>query len=108
MFIDFFGTPFLESPWGGVGKFCLGESQSRIYPNMCAKFGSGPTVVSKGGGGGGGYRQTDKGTPQLYIVDLGKHVIQRTLVIMYFCSGKGVIIVDQCQRIRFICWFVLP
>ena len=46
--------------------FFLGESQSRIYPNMCAKFGCGPTVVSKGGGG---YRQTDKGTLQLYIVD---------------------------------------
>ena len=45
----------------------LGESQSRIYPNMCAKFGCGLTVVSKKGGGG--YRHTDKGTLQLYIVD---------------------------------------
>ena len=34
---------------------------------MCAKFGYGPTVVSKKKGGG--YRQTDKGTLQLYIVD---------------------------------------
>ena len=32
---------------------------------MCAKFGCGPTVVSKKGGG----VQTDKGTLQLYIVD---------------------------------------
>ena len=31
--------------WGG--SICLGESQSRIYPRMCAKFGCGPTVVSK-------------------------------------------------------------
>ena len=37
--------------WGGVGQFFLGESQSRIYPHMRAKFGRGPTVVSKGGGG---------------------------------------------------------
>ena len=53
-------TPFLflESPWGGVGQFVLGESQSRIYPNMCAKFGCGPTVASKKGG----YRQTDRQT----------------------------------------------
>ena len=42
---------FLESPWGGVGQFFLVENQSRIYPNMCAKFGCGPTVESKGGGG---------------------------------------------------------
>ena len=34
---------------------------------MCAKFGCGPTVVSKGGGGGTD-RHTDKGKPQLYIV----------------------------------------
>ena len=32
---------------------------------MCAKFGCGPTDVSKKGGG----VQTDKGTLQLYIVD---------------------------------------
>ena len=57
-----------------MGQFFLGENQSRIYPNMCAKLGCGPTVVSKKGG----YRhrpyrqtdtQTDKGTLQLYIVD---------------------------------------
>ena len=35
----------------------LGESQSRIYPNMCAKLGCGPTVVSKKWGGG---VQTDR------------------------------------------------
>ena len=27
----------------------LGESQSRLYPHMCAKFGRGPTLVSKNG-----------------------------------------------------------
>ena len=52
-----------------MGQFFLGESQSRIYPNMCAKFGCCPTVVSKGGG----YRQTDiqtdRVTLQRYIVD---------------------------------------
>ena len=51
----------------GVGWVnVLGES--RIYPNMYAKFGCGPTVLSKKGGGVG-YRQTDKVTLQLYIVD---------------------------------------
>ena len=45
-----------------MGQFFVGESQSRIYPNMCAKFG----CVSKKKWGD---RQTDKGTLQLYIVD---------------------------------------
>ena len=51
------------------------KSQSRIYPNMCAKFGCGPTVVSnkKGGGYKQTDRQTDKGTLQLYIVDSHKY-----------------------------------
>ena len=52
-------------PLGLGGSIFLGEIQSRIYPNMCAKFGCGPTVTSKGGG----YKQPDKGTLQLYIVD---------------------------------------
>ena len=58
---------FLESPWGGVGQFFLGESQSHVYLNkiMCVKFGCGPTVVSTRGGGGTD-RQTDKGTAALY------------------------------------------
>ncbi len=34
---------------GGVGQFFFGESQSRLYPHMRAKFGRGPTVVSKKG-----------------------------------------------------------
>ena len=42
---------FLESPRGGVGQFFLAENESHIYPNMCAKFGCGPTVVSKKEGG---------------------------------------------------------
>ena len=40
-----------------------------MYPNMCAKFGCVPTVVSKRGGHRQTDRQTDKGTLQLYIVD---------------------------------------
>ena len=44
-------------PLGWVGSFFLGESQSRIYPNICAKFGCGPTVESKKGG-----VQTDRQT----------------------------------------------
>ena len=65
-----------------MGQFFLGESQSRIYANMCAKCGCGPTVVSKRGGTDRQPdsqpdrqtdrqtdRHTDKGTLQLYIVD---------------------------------------
>ena len=33
--------------WDGVGQFFLGESQSRLYPHMRAKFGRGPTALSK-------------------------------------------------------------
>ena len=40
---------------------------------MCANFGRGPTVVSKGGA------QTDKGTPQLYIVDTRRVPVQRAV-----------------------------
>ena len=32
--------------WGG-SNIVLGESQSRFYPHMRAKFGRGPTAVSK-------------------------------------------------------------
>ena len=50
-----------------MGQTFLGESQSRIYPNMCAKFGCGSTIVSERGGGGVHTdKQTDKGTLQLY------------------------------------------
>ena len=57
-------------PSGGLGQFFLAQNGSRIYPNMWAKFGCGPKVVSKKGGG---YRQTDRQTDrqrflQLYIV----------------------------------------
>ena len=54
--------------WGGVGKIFLAQNESRIYPNMCAKFGCGPTVVSKKRGETD--RQTDRQRKlQLYIVD---------------------------------------
>ena len=52
-------------PWGGVSKVFLAENQSRIYPNMCAKFSCGPMVVSKRGGGTDTH--ADKVTMQLYI-----------------------------------------
>ena len=46
------------TPLGWGGSICLvGESQSRIYPNEFAKFGCGPTVVSKKRG-----LQTDRHT----------------------------------------------
>ena len=38
-------------PWGEVGQFFLAENESHIYPNMCAKFGCRPTVMSKKNGG---------------------------------------------------------
>ena len=50
-FVDPLRTPVGPS-WGGVGQmYVLAENESHIYPNMCAKFGCGPTVVSKKGGG---------------------------------------------------------
>ena len=54
-----FFTPKPRDP-SGVGwvKFFLAENESHIYPNMCAKFGCGLTVVSKKRG----YRQTDRQT----------------------------------------------
>ena len=46
-------------PLGWGRSIFLDESQYRIYPNMCAKFGFGPTVVWKREGGGTD-RQTDR------------------------------------------------
>ena len=80
----------------GWVNFFLAENESHIYPNMCAKFGCGPTVVSKKGG----YRQTDrqtdrqtgKGKLQLYIVD----------VVRIQCSfhlHENLFIVEQCNYI---------
>ena len=34
-----------------MGPICLGANESHIYPNMCAIFGCGPTVVSREKGG---------------------------------------------------------
>ena len=42
-----------------MGQYFLAENESHIYPNVCAKFGCGPTVVSKKKGGGTD-RQTDR------------------------------------------------
>ena len=36
----------LAPPWGRVGQICFGSNQSHIHPNMCAKFGCGPTGVN--------------------------------------------------------------
>ena len=46
-------------PLGWAGSIFLAQNGSCIYPNMCTKFGCGPTVVSKKRGG---YRQTDRQT----------------------------------------------
>ena len=35
-----------------MGPICLGANGSHIYPNRCAIFGCGPTVVSREKGGG--------------------------------------------------------
>ena len=34
-----------------MGQIYLGANESHIYPNMCAMFGCGPTVVSREKGG---------------------------------------------------------
>ncbi len=71
--------------WGGVGNFFISQNESRIYPNMCAKFGCGPTVVSKRGEG---YRQTDRQRKlQLYIVDVpstSSHHVKRYFLTALF------------------------
>ena len=59
---------------------CFGSNDSQINPHMCAKFGRGPTVESKKGE----YRQTHKGTLQLYIVEC-------------INSGNGHVIYDHLQ-----------
>ena len=52
-------------PLGWGGSFCLGESHSRIYPNVCQIWLRSDGRVERGGGG----VHTDKGTLQRYIVD---------------------------------------
>ena len=48
-----------------MGQFCLGESQSRIYPNMCVC----QILLRSDGRVEKGGVQTDKGTLQVYIVE---------------------------------------
>ena len=48
---NFLSNNPLNPPGVGWVNFFLGESHSRIYPHMRAKFCRGPTVVSKQGGG---------------------------------------------------------
>ena len=71
-------------PWGGLGQTNLAENESHIYPNMCAKFVCGPTVVSKKGGGGGTDRQTKK-TAALYRRCVGKHCVY----VMFLIEQSG-------------------
>ena len=71
-----------------MGQILLAENESHIYPNMCAKFGCGPTVVSKKKGVQTD-RQTDKGTLQLYIVDIRNFLegIATAEVVLVACLG---------------------
>ena len=86
-------------PWGGVGQLFLGGSQSRIYPNMCAQFGCGLTVVSKKGG----YRQTDKqrdtaalyNTWNYYLLNL--HYLLQSYFMFIFLHHK-----DQCENLEIL------
>ena len=76
-------------PLGWAGSIFLAENESRIYPNICAKFGCGPTVVSKKRG-----VQTDRQRKlQLYIVDqpgylasFGIIVTQLNLTVHFFVN----------------------
>ena len=75
-----------------MGQFFLGESLSRIYPNMCAKFGCGATVVSKKMGGTD--RQRDIAALSYNIVDItvaqkmkyGGHGYSPVLMNILLCS----------------------
>ena len=53
-------------PLGWAGSNFLAENESHVYPNMCAKFGCGPTVVSKKKGGGVQTDRQAKKTAALY------------------------------------------
>ena len=60
----------------------LGESQSRIYLNMCAKFGCGPRVVSKKKGR---YRQTDR---QRETAALYSRLVPVSMILFWWLSYR--------------------
>ena len=70
------------TPLGSVNIF-LAENESHIYPNMCATFGCGPTVVSKKGGGGTD-RQTE--TAALYL-----DYVANAFVVLYKISREELV-----------------
>ena len=75
-----------------MGQFCLGESQSRIYPHMRAKFGRGPTVVSKKG----------EGVQTHTLLNLYKYAGYNTANNVSNCGGDPVtqLIVNVYQMIK--------
>ena len=52
----------------------LAENESHIYPNMCAKFGCGPTVVSKRWGEGVQTDRQTKKTAALYSRSVSEEI----------------------------------
>ena len=68
----------------GWVNFFLGESQSRVYPHMRAKFGRGPTVVSKKG-------------KVYYYETFYKYVMYNTANDVSTFSMSGTILPRMCQ-----------
>ena len=74
-----------------MGQFFLGESQSRIYPHMRAKFGRSPTVVSKKKGG-------------LWLWNCHKYVGYNTANNVSTFSMSGTILPSMCHILVVIQW----
>ena len=97
----------LKSPWHppGVGwvKFFLAENESHIYPNMYAKFGCGPTVVSKKGG-----VQTDRqrDTAALYSCPVADNRRQKENLVVNnsFLHDSGILILSMHFTVAFQYW----
>ena len=67
-------------PLGWAGSIFLAQNESHIYPNMCAKFGCGPTVVSKKKKTADRQRKL-----QLYIVDSNNIILN--CIVRSFAGG---------------------
>ena len=74
-----------------MGPISVGSNHSHICPNVCAKFGRGPTVVSEKRG----YRQTHG---QLFIVD----VVTFTTEQIECQMRTGHCYVKSVKQVRFV------
>ena len=74
---------------------------------MCAKFGCGPTVVSKKWGGGGTDRQRDNGKLQLYIY-LKETISSCMKRIARGLRDHQVDTLSWCRALPYVCFIYQP